>query len=196
MHRCCSECATALHEASGSSAVAVAMRRRCSSASASLRSVEALPLVHDCKQLCDSRTMQRGIDYLQRATPHEQLSTAKVDLTHDGVDFVKGWFLFFRAPTDRSVPEKPAAPPNDTWVRSTTAFGLSRKSRGGCSRLRPLRGPSARAPRPQQARPDQINSRAAINPPPAAPLQGLWRNRPNSRIASKAVRQTPRRLGG
>jgi len=72
-----------------------AMRRRCSSASATLHSVEALPLVLDCKQLRDSRTMQRGINYLQRAKPHEQLSTGKVDLTHDGVDFVHVRFLFF-----------------------------------------------------------------------------------------------------
>ena len=67
------------------------MRRRCSSAArlplCTLHSGYALPLVLDCKQLCDSRTMQRGIDYLQRAVPHEQLSTAKVDLTLGGVDF-------------------------------------------------------------------------------------------------------------
>ena len=65
----------------------------------------------DCKQLCDSRTMQRGIDYLQRATPHKQLSTAKVDLTLDGVDFGNVRFLFFRAHADGSVPDKPAASP-------------------------------------------------------------------------------------
>ena len=65
----------------------------------------------DCKQLRDSRTMQRGIDYLQRAKPHDQLSTGKVDLTHDGVDFGKVRFLFFRAHADGSVPEKPAALP-------------------------------------------------------------------------------------
>ena len=55
--------------------------------------------------------MQLGIDYLRRATPHDQYSTAKVDLTLDGVDFGKAQFLFFSAHTDGSVPDKPAAKP-------------------------------------------------------------------------------------
>ena len=173
------------------------MQRRCSSASATLRSVEALQLGFDCKQLCDSRTMQRGINYLQRARPHEQLSTGKVDLTHDGVHLGNLRVLFFRAHADGSVPDKPAASPPrhmgalDDSVRAPSAGVVVARGSAPC-----LCAARPRVPAPARARPDHINSRAAIRAPPAAALQNLWRNRPNSRIASKAVKQTPRRLGG
>ena len=126
---------------------AAAMRRRCSSASATLHSVEALPLVHDCKQLCDSRTMQRGIDYLQRATPNEQLSTGKVDLTHDGVDF--GNVRVLSAALTRAEASRTSLRhrPHGTWVRSTTVArpcGHRQEPWWFCSRRRSV-DPAARA---------------------------------------------------
>ena len=133
-----------------SAEVAVAMRRRCSSASATLHSVEALPLVLDCKQLCDSRTMQRGINYLQRARPHEQLSTGKVDLTHDGVHLGYLRVLFFRAHADGSVPDKPAAsPPRHMGALDERTGSRPRAvvvARGGAPSTRPrVRAPASEA---------------------------------------------------
>ena len=55
----------------------------------------------------------------------------------------------------------------------------------------PLRGPSARGPRPQRARPDHINSGAAINAPTAAALQRSGGNCPNSRIAKQSGQADP-----
>ena len=103
----------------------------------------------DRKQLCDSRTMQRGIDYLQRAShtrTYRWLQARKLDLTQ--ARLIASVRVLSAALTRAEASRTSLRHrPHGTWVRSTTVArpcGHRQEPWWFCSRRRSV-DPAARA---------------------------------------------------